>query len=649
MPVSLPDQTDAHELYGVSAAQTVTPRTKTVMLAIGDEIELYRFLPDRASSTIMLKNPSRGVACGQLKKRRPGQKGLTASMQHEQSSHSMHAMLQAESRSQALIRFAQRMQAKGRAATNMSKARGKSGAALAQGQAALPQSQGRAITDLSHTITGMKMSHRSSSVNRSQAQVAGASLVQESVKECEPAQFSGELLLHSLVSTAMALRKRTAAAFPRSQKEQSTVSRAGMHHKGHVKKGLARQGCSKQGHAGEDAVPESPADWYEVAEEFERMLIPAGKGCAAYTAKGIAAQEATGLPVMTQDPSLLQLAEDAAGEELPGQVCQPEGHSRQVKGQGSCAERQAHDTEGQMCDLEGQTQAGSPSAPFPMLALDLVSSNAPAEGGSVVITDSQKAEALLDAQAQKAAAHLSAHIKQSPALARAQQQQPPVQVHAVCANAVSHNLQDAQICTAGGRATMTASHSAPASRQSGSHQKIEPLKYDHSGSIEGSSPARVLQELPSHQIPRHASIQQKQQKVLPKGQNSDALPCDKSVDSQQGRGRAAGHNGPGRGSCRGTDSVHDHDAVCAVVIETLAQQQQWRQRSAAVYHEARDAQHAMSFQSNTVPLASAAERPRQKLPMPWQPPGEQHCTAHLQKSDQIQQVVNLLTKGGSLC
>ena len=42
MPVSLPDQTDAHELYGVSAAQTVTPRTKTVMLAIGDEIELYR-------------------------------------------------------------------------------------------------------------------------------------------------------------------------------------------------------------------------------------------------------------------------------------------------------------------------------------------------------------------------------------------------------------------------------------------------------------------------------------------------------------------------------------------------------------------------------------------------------------------------------
>lgn len=78
-------------------------------------------------------------------------------------------------------------------------------------------------------------------------------------------------------STAMALRKRTAAAFPRSQKEQSTVSRAGMHHKGHVKKGLARQGCSKQGHAGEDAVPESPADWYEVAEEFERMLIPAGE------------------------------------------------------------------------------------------------------------------------------------------------------------------------------------------------------------------------------------------------------------------------------------------------------------------------------------------------------------------------------------
>ena len=66
-------------------------------LSICSALASCRFLPDRASSTIMLKNPSRGVACGQLKKRRPGQKGLTASMQHEQSSHSMHAMLQAVS------------------------------------------------------------------------------------------------------------------------------------------------------------------------------------------------------------------------------------------------------------------------------------------------------------------------------------------------------------------------------------------------------------------------------------------------------------------------------------------------------------------------------------------------------------------------
>ena len=83
-------------------------------------------------------------------------------------------------------------------------------------------------------------------------------------------------------STAMALCKRTAAAFPRFQRGQSTVSRVGLHRKGHMKKGLARQGCynqgySKQGHAGEDAVTESQADWYEVAEEFERMLIPAGE------------------------------------------------------------------------------------------------------------------------------------------------------------------------------------------------------------------------------------------------------------------------------------------------------------------------------------------------------------------------------------
>lgn len=83
-------------------------------------------------------------------------------------------------------------------------------------------------------------------------------------------------------STAMALRKRTAAAFPRIQRGQSAVSRAGVHSKGHVKKGFARQGCysqgySKQGHAGDGAVSESQAEWYQVAEEFERMLTPTGE------------------------------------------------------------------------------------------------------------------------------------------------------------------------------------------------------------------------------------------------------------------------------------------------------------------------------------------------------------------------------------
>ena len=71
--------------------------------------------------------------------------------------------------------------------------------------------------------------------------------------------------------------KRKAAAFPRGQ---SALSRAGLHRKGHMEKDLARQGCNsqgycKQGHAGEDAMTESQAEWYEVAEEFERMLAPA--------------------------------------------------------------------------------------------------------------------------------------------------------------------------------------------------------------------------------------------------------------------------------------------------------------------------------------------------------------------------------------
>ena len=98
------------------------------------------------------------------------------------------------------MRFAQRMQAKGRAATNVSKATGKIGAAnaLAQSQAVLPQSQGRAVADPSHTFTSLKTSHSSSSIGRSQAQVAGTSLFQESVQECEPAQVSGKLLLLSL-------------------------------------------------------------------------------------------------------------------------------------------------------------------------------------------------------------------------------------------------------------------------------------------------------------------------------------------------------------------------------------------------------------------------------------------------------------------
>jgi hypothetical protein len=356
--------------------------------------------------------------------------------------------------------------------------------------------------------------------------------------------------------------------------------------------------------------------------------------------------------------SLLQFAEDAAREELPGQVCQPEGHSCQVKGQGSCAKRQAHDTEGQMCDLEGHRQAGSPSAPFPMLALDLVSYNAPAEGGSVVIVDPQKAEALPDAQAQKAAAFShdayqtaaalsSAHVKQAPALASAQQHQLPIQVHAACANAVSANLQDTQICTAGDRATVSASHSAPASRHSRSQQQVELPEYDHPSSTEGLSPARVLQELPSDQVPKHASMQQEQHMVLPEGHNCVALPSDRSPNRKQSRGRVAGLNGPGHGGCHGTKSVHD--TVCAGLKGTLAQPRQWRQRSVAVNSEARDAQRVVSFQSSTVPFGSPAERPRQKLPMPWQSSGEKHCSADRQENDQIQQVVNLLTKGGSLC
>ena len=341
--------------------------------------------------------------------------------------------------------------------------------------------------------------------------------------------------------------------------------------------------------------------------------------------------------------SLLQFAEDAASEELPGQVFQPEGPSRQVKGQGSCAERQAHDTEGQICDLEGHRQAGSPSAPFPMLALDLVSYNAAAEGGNVEIVDPRKAEALPDAQAQKAAAHLSAHIKQAPALASAQQHQLPVQMHAARADTVSTNHQDIQSCTAGDRSTVTGSHSALASRQSGSQQQVELPVGDHPSITEGLSLARVLRELPSHQVPRHASSQQEQQMVLPQDHNCAALPSDKSADSKQGRGRAVGLNGPEHG----TKSVCD--TVCAGRKGTLAQRRQWHQHSAAVYSKARDAQRVLSFQSSTVPFGSPAERPRQKLPMPWQSSGEQHCTAHLQKKDQIQQVVNLLTKGGSLC
>ncbi len=94
------------------------------------------------------------------------------------------------------MRFAQRMQAKGRAAANMSKARDKTGTAiaLAQSQAVLPQSWDRVVADPSQTISGLKMSHSSSSVGRSHAQTAGASPVQES----EPAQVSGKLLLPSL-------------------------------------------------------------------------------------------------------------------------------------------------------------------------------------------------------------------------------------------------------------------------------------------------------------------------------------------------------------------------------------------------------------------------------------------------------------------
>lgn len=96
------------------------------------------------------------------------------------------------------------------------------------------------------------------------------------------ANAHGESSQGFLGSTAMALPKRTAAAFPRFQRGQGALSRAGLHRKGHVEKDLARQGCysqsyCKQGHAGEDAMAESQAEWYEFAEGFERMLVPAGE------------------------------------------------------------------------------------------------------------------------------------------------------------------------------------------------------------------------------------------------------------------------------------------------------------------------------------------------------------------------------------
>ena len=263
-----------------------------------------------------------------------------------------------------------------------------------------------------------------------------------------------------------------------------------------------------------------------------------------------------------------------------------------------------------------------------------------------MVIDLQKAEALTEAQAQKAAASSldlfqkaaalsSAHVKQGPAFTSAQQHQVPIRVHAARADAVSTNPQDTQSCTAGDRVPVTGSHSTLVSRQSGSQQQVE-LPEHAPSSIEGMFPAGVLQELPSHQVARQANMQQKQQMVLPKGHNCAASPCANSADSQHGRGRAARLNGPGRGGCHGTKSVHD--AVCAGLKGTVAQRRPWRQHNAAVNSEARDAQCVVSFQSSTVPFGSSAERPRQKLPMPWQSSGLAHCTVDRQENDQIQQV-----------
>lgn len=240
----------------------------------------------------------------------------------------------------------------------------------------------------------------------------------------------------------------------------------------------------------------------------------------------------------------------------------------------------------------------------------------------------------------KAAALSSAHVKQAPAYASAQQHQLPDQVHAPCADAVSTNPQDTQVCTAGDSGAVPASHSTPAGRQSGSQQQGESPVYDHPSSTEGVSPARVLQELPSHQVPRHASSQQEQQMVLPQNHNCATLLCDKSMDSQYGRARAVGPNNPEHG----TKSVCN--AVCAGQKGTLAQQQRRRQHSDAVNSEPKDAQCVVSSQSKIVPFGSPAERPRQKLPMPWRSSGLMHCTADRQDNEQV---VNLLTKGGSLC
>ena len=337
----------------------------------------------------------------------------------------------------------------------------------------------------------------------------------------------------------------------------------------------------------------------QLPKQLARLFVhPSCSSCDVHAAQECAAslrQDLTGLQ------RLLQLAEAAADVES-------------VEGQSSLSSCHSHLVNGQM-------SSDDTAAPFPMLALDLrhctlaVSDVGAASSSMAAATEFERLPTQLTVPSAQSVALPAA---QPIALSIAQHQQVQVDRPAVHTDAPTTTAEEEIICRA---------EASPSSRSAVLTDISCWQQSKHQPTCRNPEMGGVLQELAFNQVPKA-------------GQSSQQI-----FDA--------------RNRC-GLVSNHDH----AHVSGNGASSSSPRQRSDSLAmgstysmpgstnklcRQPRAVQNGGKFAKQGVPWvkADALERPREKVPSPWQRPGVARGKIKDQEGVQIQQMLSLLTERGS--